>query len=398
MSASRRALRRPRFDVAQRPFIVIWEATRACALACVHCRAEAIPDRDPRELSTVEALGLMAQVASFGRPPPLFVITGGDPFERPDLEDLIRGGKALGLPVSVSPSATLELSEENLARVHAAGATAISLSVDGVGEVHDRFRGFPGVFDRTVAAWRAARRIGLKVQINTAVTASTVDELPEILRLVLAHGAMTWSVFFLVPTGRGAGLEGLSPEVFEDVLHFLYDADKVASVKATEGHHFRRVVIQRQILEERGIDPVRALGLGVTYERLRARLDELAGVPDTGRRIRRAPMDVASGRGFVFVSHVGDVMPSGFLPLSLGNVRERTLPDIYRESPVLADLRDPDLLLGRCGRCEFRAVCGGSRSRAFGATGNLFAEEPACNYEPGSFPFPDEVRAVLTGT
>ena len=398
MSTSNRVLRRPRFDVSRRPFIVIWEATRACSLACAHCRAEAIPDRDPRELDCVEALELMAQVASFGRPPPLFVITGGDPFERPDLEDLIRGGRAAGLPVAVSPSATSELTEENLARVRTAGATALSLSIDGIGEVHDRFRGVAGVFDRTIAAWHAARRLGIKVQINSTVTAATVDELPEIMRLVLALGAMTWSVFFLVPTGRGAGLEGLSPADFEDVLHFLYDADKIISVKATEAHHFRRVVIERRVLEERGIDPVPTLGLGATYERLRARLDELVGVEVARREVHRPPMDVASGRGFVFVSHLGDVMPSGFLPLSLGNVRERPLPDIYRDSPLLADLRDPDLLLGRCGRCEFRSVCGGSRSRAYGVTGNVFAEEPGCAYEPGSFPFPGDVQALVAAT
>ncbi|MBI3649138.1 MAG: TIGR04053 family radical SAM/SPASM domain-containing protein [Actinobacteria bacterium] len=390
-------MRRPRYDLAARPFIVIWEATRACQLVCRHCRAEAVPDRDPRELTTEEAATLMAQVASFGPPSPLFVITGGDPFERPDLDELIRTGTRLGLPVSVSPSGTPALTEASLLRVHEAGAVAISLSVDGASaDVHDGFRGIPGVFDRTIEAWRAARGVGLKVQVNTTVTARTMTELPEILRLVIELGALAWSVFFLVPTGRGRELEQMTPQEFEDVLNFLYDANKVVSVKATEGHHFRRVVIQRRILEERGMAPEEVLSLGPTYRLLRAELEAIVG-PETERpsAIRRAPLDVASGRGFVFVSHVGDVFPSGFLPIPAGNVRQRPLPEIYRGSLLFASLRDPDLLEGRCGRCEFRGVCGGSRSRAFGATGDLLAEEPGCLYEPGSFPFPEEVAALL---
>jgi radical SAM protein len=398
MPASETVLRRPHYDLSHRPFIVIWEATRACSLACVHCRAEAIPDRDPEELTTIEAAALMSQIADFGKPPPLFVITGGDPFERPDLAELIAAGVGSGLPVSVSPSGTALLSRENIAKVQAAGAVAISLSIDGASaRVHDGFRGIPGVFDRTIAAWHAARDLGIKVQVNTTVTADTMDELPDILRLVVALGAMTWSVFFLVPTGRGAQLDQMTPRQFEDVMNFLYDADKIVSVKATEGHQFRRVVLQRRILEDKGEDHVSVLGLGETYRRLHARLDGLADPrqPAVMVGVRRAPLDVASGRGYAFISHTGEVYPSGFLPLSAGNVRETPLPQIYRDSPLFNWMRDPAQLLGRCGRCEFREVCGGSRSRAYGATGNVFAEEPGCDYEPGSFPYPEEIDGLL---
>jgi AdoMet-dependent heme synthase len=397
MASAAPVIRAPRFDVAKRPFIVIWEATRACALACRHCRADAIEERDPEELTTIEAIGLMAQVASFGKRPPLFVITGGDPFERPDLEELIEVGTGFGLSISVSPSGTPSLTDRNLQRLRAAGAAALSLSIDGASpSVHDGFRGVQGVFDRTVDAWRQARTIGLKVQINTTVTIDTVDELPAILHLVRSIGAMTWSVFLLVPTGRGAELEQLSAPEVEDVLHFLYDADKVVSVKATEAHQFRRVVLQRRVLEARGVDHVAALGLGDRYRRLREELDALVGAEATARTgVRRSPLDVGAGRGFVFVSHTGEVFPSGFLPLSAGNVRTWSLPHLYRTSPLFTSLRSSRLLRGRCGRCEFRDVCGGSRARAYATTADVLAEEPSCAYDPGSFPYPEDVRAML---
>jgi radical SAM protein len=388
-------IRAPRYDVAKRPFIVIWEVTRACALACLHCRAEAIADRDPGELSSEEAVDLMTQVASFGIPPPLFVLTGGDPFERDDLETVIAAGRRLGLPVSVSPSGTPALTPANLARIHRAGALAMSLSVDGASAgVHDGFRGVPGVFDQTLAAWRAAREIGLKVQINTTVTPATVEELPGIFSLVRDIGAMTWSVFLLVPVGRGSALGQLDPVEVEDILHFLYDADKVVSVKATEAHHFRRVALQRHVLESRGLDHVEVLGLGERYRSLRAEAERRLGPMGERRGVRRAPLEVAAARGFVFISHTGDVYPSGFLPIAAGNVRDTPLPELYRSSPLFRSVRRTDALTGRCGRCEYATVCGGSRARAFATTGDLFAEEPLCSYEPGSFPFAQDVAGL----
>ncbi len=394
----RRVLRHARYDLNLRPFIVIWELTRACDLACRHCRAEAIPSRHPAELSTDEGFALMDQIASFGKPSPLFVMTGGDPFKRPDLFELVRYGTDIGLHVSVSPSGTPSLTEANLLGLRDAGAVALSLSIDGsIERIHDGFRGVDGVFDWTVAAWETARRLGFRVQINTTVTPHNLYDLPHVARLVLDRGAMTWSVFFLVPTGRGREIPQLTAQQFEDVLNFLYDVDKVVSVKATEGHHFRRVVVQRRVLEERGLAPEEVLGLGETYRRLRGEAGRAMPEADLDRPgdVRRPPLDVSSARGFVFVSHVGAVHPSGFLPLPVGNVRERPLPEIYRDSPLFRTLRDPDRLQGRCGACEFRAVCGGSRSRAYGATGNPLHEEPWCVYEPGSFPFPEDVEALI---
>jgi AdoMet-dependent heme synthase len=391
-----KAVRAPRYDLSNRPFLVIWECTRACQLACKHCRAEAQVDRAPGELSTAEAAELASQIAAFGQPRPLFVITGGDPFSRDDLCEIIRSAVAAGLPVAVAPSATPTLTRENLARIAEAGASAISLSLDGpTAAMHDGFRGVPGVFDWTLRGWEAARELGLKVQLNTTVARHNLTSLPDIVKIVAERGAMTWSAFLLVPTGRGRSLQSLTPDEVEDVLNFVYDAGGFVAAKTTEGHHFKRVAIQRAILAEQGADHVGALGLGPLYLELRAGIASLeaTGVP---RRRRRPPMDINAGRGFVFISALGAVHPSGFLPVDAGNIRQRPLVSIYRDTELMRRLRDPDLLSGRCGRCEFRTVCGGSRSRAYALTGDPFAQDPWCGYQPGSFPYQAEVASKLT--
>ncbi|MEV0179982.1 TIGR04053 family radical SAM/SPASM domain-containing protein [Streptomyces sp. NPDC050625] len=397
MSAPR-VLRHQHQDAAARPFIVIWETTRACPLACLHCRAEAVPNRDPLELDTEAAQDLMRQVAAFGHPAPLFVITGGDPFQRPDLLELIRYGRQIGLPVAVSPSGTPTLTADRLRAVHEAGAKGLSLSLDGsTAELHDGFRGVDGVYGWTLSAWDTARALGMKVQINTTVTRHNLHDLPDIVRLVHQHGAMLWSAFFLVPTGRGKSLGALTAAETEDVLNFVYDVGLTVPAKTTEAHHFRRVALQRRIIADAGDDHVAVLGLGELYDRLRKRVAEL-GLDAGRRRTRRPPLDVNAGRGFVFVSHHGTVHPSGFLPKSAGSVRETPLTEIYRDSELFTGLRDPDRLGGRCGSCEFRRVCGGSRSRAFAVTGDPYAEEPWCEYRPGSFPYQRELAELLPDT
>jgi AdoMet-dependent heme synthase len=309
---------------------------------------------------------------------------------------VVRYGAGLGLPVAVSPSGTPTLTAANLNAVREAGAKAVSLSLDGSSAaVHDDFRGVQGVFGWTLQAWRTARQLGLKVQINTTVTGHNLGDLADIAAVVHEQGAVLWSLFLLVPTGRGRLLPPLTQHEVEDVLNFAYDVGAVLPTKTTEAHHFRRVVIQRRILEEHGIDHERSLGLGSRYRQLRDRLHQL-GLDAGNRRIRRPPLDVNAGRGFVFISHIGDVHPSGFLPLIAGNVRQRPLTDIYRSSPLFIGLRDPDTLGGRCGECEFRVVCGGSRSRAFAVTGDPYAEEPWCAYQPGSFPFQQDLARFVS--
>lgn len=396
MSGVSAPLRQTRFDRDRRPFLVIWEVTRACALACHHCRAEALPNRDPLELDRDEARALFDQIRAFGDPPPLLVLTGGDPLQRYDLHDLVTDAREAGLSVSLSPSVTPLVTPRALTDLRDAGVRVVAFSLDGeCAATHDTFRGTAGVFDSTVDIWREAREIGLRVQINSTVTRDNVRELPGILRLVHDHGAMTWSVFFLVPTGRATATANLSSDQAEDVLNFLYDAGHLVSVKATEAHHYRRVALERQECERRGVDPVQQLGLGSLYQELRAQLP----APSNSREgrtsaVRRPPLEVSAGRGFCFISHTGDVYPSGFLPTAGGNVRTESLQTIYRESDAFRQIRDLSQLKGRCRRCEFRDVCGGSRARAYAASGDVMAEEPLCSYTPGSFPWAAEALAA----
>lgn len=376
------------------PMIVIWESTRACQLACRHCRAEATPARSPFELTVDEATKLMEDVLSFGSPAPIFIISGGDCFEREDLFEIAKRGVDMGLHVAVSPSGTDRLDRDSLTRLQDVGVNVISLSLDGATkESHDGFRRIPGTYENTIAGWEAARELGMKVQLNSVVARHNVMELPAIAEMVRSLGVMTWSGFLLVPTGRGVDLGALTAEECEDVLNLFYDLGETVPVKTTEGHHFRRVAIQRHVLAEAGVDHVEAMKLGPLYLALRADA-EARGLLDGDRR-RRPPINVSSGNGFVFVNHVGQVTPSGFLEVPAGNVRDSSIVDIYRNSELFTGIRRTDLLEGKCGACEYNTVCGGSRSRAYNSTGNIYAEEPLCVYEPGTFPLAAEVAELF---
>jgi radical SAM protein len=393
-------IRMPAYDLDDRPFMVIWETTNACDLACRHCRAEAISEVEPGTLTTEEGKRLLDQIEQFGKPRPIVILTGGDPFKRDDIFELIAYGTEIGLPMAVSPSGTPLLNHANLLKAKEAGAKAMSLSIDGsTPELHDNFRRVEGSFRMTVDGWQAAHDVGLKVQLNTTVTRYNLTDLPNIFKLVQDMGVMTWSVFFLVPTGRGKVEDEVTPQEYEDVMNWLYDAGKLMSVKTTEGHHYKRIVIQRTILDELGVDPAPIMGLGKTYEQLRAAFDQIADTSNTRYveedRMRRSPMHINAGNGFVFISRRGEVFPSGFMPVTGGSVKEESLVDIYRNSALFQDLRSPDLYEGRCGMCEFRYVCGGSRSRAYAVTGSPVGEEPFCTYEPGSFPYQEELAPYL---
>lgn len=377
----RTAVRSVRHDPAIRPFLVIWEVTRACALVCQHCRADSQIDFHPAQLTTEQGRALLDDIAAFGSPSPLVVLTGGDPFERDDLAALVAHGKQAGLSMALAPSVTPRATPERFREMAAAGARAVSLSLDGAcAATHDGFRGVDGVYDATLPTARAVVELGMRLQVNTTVTAGNVGELPAILDRVMDLDAFLWSVFFLVPTGRGDALAPLDADTVEDVLHWLVDVGEHLAVKTTEAPHFRRVVLQRQ--RAGAADPAERFGLGPTYRRLRAELTDLVTARGTGTRRPRPPLDINAGRGFVFIDHLGTVHPSGFLPIPAGSVRDRPLREIYRDAPLFRQLRDADLLAGRCGRCEFRQICGGSRSRAYAMTGDPLGEEPHCSYEP----------------
>ncbi|HYF74902.1 MAG TPA: TIGR04053 family radical SAM/SPASM domain-containing protein [Nocardioides sp.] len=373
MSAAteRRAVRQLHHDPADRPLITIWEVTRACALVCRHCRADAQTRAHPRQLTTEQGKALLEDIAGFGRPYPIVVLTGGDPFERPDLPELVRYGTSLGLHVALSPSVTPRLTPDVLAELRAAGAVAVSLSLDGaVAATHDSFRGVPGVFDDTLRAAHWVTEAGFRLQVNTTVTQANVGELPAVLRTVVELGASLWSVFFLVPTGRGSALRPLTAAGVEDVLHWMHDVSDLVAVKATEAPHYRRVALQRARGDQ--------AELGALYDQLTAATTTLRQGRAEQLRRPRPPIDVNSGRGFAFIDHLGDVYPSGFLPQRCGNVTEQGFRELYRTHPLLRSLRDPATFQGACGTCEFRDVCGGSRSHAYAVTGDVLGSDPTC--------------------
>ena len=344
---------------AASPLVVIWEVSRACDLACVHCRASAVPDRDPLELTTEEARRFIGSLRGFGHP--VFVLTGGDPLKRPDIETLVETAVAEGLPTYLSPSGTPLLTYAAMRRLKEAGLAGVSISLDGsTAAIHDAFRRVRGSFDWSLEGAGGAAALGLRLQINTTVTRHNLSDLRSIAQLVEGLEARRWTLFLLVPTGRGRDDQQITPAECEGLFEWLYDLSHTASfrIKTTEGPHYRRVVLQHQ-----------AGPAGRT-------------VSGGGRFVP----GLNDGNGFLFVGARGDIQPSGFLPLTAGNVRTDSPVEVYRSHRLFLALRDPDRLGGRCGACEYRHVCGGSRARAFAATGDVLSEDPLCAYEPKGGP------------
>lgn len=349
-------------DTSERPFVLIWELTQACDLACDHCRADAQQRRHPDELSTEEGKALLESAAEFGDGQ-LVVLSGGDPLVRDDVEELIAYGDDLGLRMTITPSGTGSLTADRIESMADAGLKRMAVSLDGATpEAHDAFRGEDGSFEETIRAVEDARAAGLPVQVNTTVCRGTVEELPGIRDLLTEIGAVMWSVFFLVPVGRGRILEPIEPERADAVMEWLTEVSDTEpfGVKTTEAPQYRRVAMQRRS-EGDGDGP-------------RAGIKRRTGI--------------VAGDGFAFVSHTGEVFPSGFLPKAAGNVRDRPVTEIYRESPLFRSLRDRDELSGKCGACPYRTVCGGSRSRAFAHTGDPLASDPLCPFVPEGYDGP----------
>lgn len=365
------------FDLA--PILLFWETTRACGLACAHCRAEAIAQPQPGQLTTEEGMALIDGLRAFTPRSPVIVFTGGDPFLRDDLFDLARHARSLDMPIGFAPSVTPLLTREVARAMREVDARTVSISLDGAdAATHEGIRGVTDHLRRTEDAVRILVEEGITVQINTTVMRRNVDQLADIAALVSAWGAHIWEVFFLIRVGRGSRLEELGPEENEDVAHFLFDASRYGFiVRTVEGPFFRRVVSQRRTSDS-DADPAAAFGLGPTYELLHTRLRRLLGEPGEARAQSVGTRD---GKGILFVAHDGDVYPAGFLPQRLGNVREDDIVDIYRDHPLLRSIR-ATRFTGRCGACDFADLCGGSRARAFAASGDPLGEDPACAYRP----------------
>lgn len=289
----------------------------------------------------------------------LVVLTGGDPAKREDLVDLVRYGTEQGLRMALTPSATPLVTNELLQRLKDAGLVRLAISVDSsTAEKHDRKRGVDGAFDRSIALLQFARSIGLGTQVNTSVADYDPEELDALAALVEKLGVDLFSVFVIVPTGRAENVTAIAPERLEAMLeHLARIAERAPfDVKTTAAPHFRRVLLQKK--------------------------HPRSGIVGISDGIGRAPRGVNDGQGIVFISHIGTIHPSGFLPIDCGNVRALGLTQTYRENPLFRALRDPDGFSGKCGRCEFRKVCGGSRARAYAAFGDPLGSDPACSYEP----------------
>ncbi|MCC6903936.1 MAG: TIGR04053 family radical SAM/SPASM domain-containing protein [Polyangiaceae bacterium] len=341
------------------PFIAIWETTQACDLVCQHCRACAKPGRDPSELDTAEGKRLLDSLAQAHVP--LVILTGGDPAKRPDLLELVAHGRSRGLIMGLTPSATPLVTPELITELAQAGLSRLAVSVDAPApEIHDAFRGVAGSFEMSLRILRDAKAAGIGTQINTSIHAKNIHILSDMATLVRDAGCALWSVFFVVPTGR-AGLSMLpSASAVESALEELaaIAEHEPFAVKTTAAPHYRRVLAEKK----------RASGVAVEH----------------GTHGKQG-LRVNDGRGFLFVSHRGEVFPSGFLPIPCGNVRERDVIEIYRTSSVFQELRDPERLLGKCGACEYRSLCGGSRARAYAVSGKLHDWDGLCAYVPPGY-------------
>ncbi len=388
-------------DLSKRPFIIFWELTRACKLACKHCRAKAQKERHPDELSFEEAKKVIEQIKAFGKPYPLVVITGGDPLLREDVFEMVKHGVTSGLRIAMAFSGTDLATLEVLESLKEAGVSRIAISIDGSNEtIHDGFRGIKGTFRESMKTLKNARKAGVSTQINTTVTKFNLHDLANIAKLAIENGVTLWDVFFVVPTGR-AKIEYMpSSQEFEDILNWLYDVSKKTglNIKSSAATHLRRIELQRdaglepkvtelyyELLDQldgfEKYDSAGSIVAGGHGKSLVSSVSSYSGEHKGDDGIRRM-MGITDGRGMLFISHVGEVYPSGFLPLVAGNVRERSLKEIYNESKIFKDLKDPEKLKGKCGRCEYRRICGGSRARAFALTGDYLSQEPRCIYTP----------------
>ena len=366
------------------PFLAIWEVTQSCDLACKHCRAAAQPIAHPDELTTAEGKGLIDQIAAMHVP--IFVFTGGDPLKRKDVFELIRYAADQGVMVALTPSATPLLTREAIFKLKEAGLVRLGISLDGsTPEIHDAFRGLPGAWARTIQAIEWANEAGIPIQVHSTISRHNAHDLDNLCALFEKLAIVMWNVFFLVPVGRGQLADLLTGQEFEEVFGKIYELSQRVSfqIKTTEAMHYRRYLLQHNLEERRmghgsthGHPHGASAGKESTYE---------AGAPTSDARTRTASWAtrrVNDGKGFLFVSHVGNVYPSGFLPIHAGNVKETPLQEIYRNAPIFKSLRDTSKLEGKCGACEYKEICGGSRARAYAVTGDPLAQEPCCIYLP----------------
>lgn len=378
------------------PRLIFWETTAGCNLACIHCRRVTVADQLlPQDLSTAEAKAMIDDIAAFSKP--IFVLSGGEPLFRPDIFEIARYATDAGLIVALATNGTL-IDRAVSQKIKDAGVRRVSVSFDGAdAATHDIFRG-PGAFDRALQGIAYLREIDVPFQFNTTVAKHNIHQMKQTLALAKSEGAVALHLFLLVPVGCGVEIaedQQISPEEYEEVLNWMYDAEMAGGIelKATCAPHYFRIVAQRRAEEAR-------LGIRRQGPDSQRRQQHAGGHPGGNGRpggnahpgghphgARRHAMNAMTkgclaGTGVTFISHRGEVFPCGYLPLEAGNIREQNIADVWHDSPLFAELRNPDLLGGACGVCEFNKLCGGCRARSYGMLGDHLAEEPFCTYIP----------------
>jgi radical SAM protein len=355
-----------------KPQLIFWETTKACPLACKHCRAEAIFEPFPGELTTEESFKLLDEIAQFPKPYPVLILTGGDVLMRNDLEPILKRATELGIKTALSPAVSGRINENLVAMAKRYGVHSVSLSLDWAdAEKQDEFRGKRGVFDETKSAIKMFSLAGIPLQINTTVYEDNVLELPKILSMISGLGVKVWEIFFLIRIGRGETLMDLSAEKMEDVNNWLFDVNGTdIAIRTVESPIFKRIELSR--------------GSGQTYIGGKLYKDLMASTdPKFIRNWIRRQAGHPNGRmRTLFVGHDGSILINGFIEKPLANVKDTPLLDICTDNDVLTRLEEPWTFGGKCGYCAFNSVCGGSRARSFSSTGDLFASDPACNYIP----------------
>lgn len=356
----------PEYDHS--PVLVFYELTRACDLVCKHCRASSQKWANPLELKPAQSLALVDQLATFPIKP-MLVLTGGDPLKREDLFTIIEHSVSRGIETSITPSVTPLMTREAIEGFKKSGISRMAISLDGKdAQTHDTFRGVPGTFDQSLRVVRTARETGIPVQINTTLTPANYDQIEEMAEVLATLDIVLWSLFLLIPVGRATDDMRLTAEQHEAAFARMWKLAQTMpfGIKTTEGMHYRRFVLQ-QAKAARAEGNTRSVGVGGK-----------AGPPFSG--IRNRFSSVNDGKGIMFVSHKGEVQPSGFFPVICGKFPEQSVVETYQNHPLFRQLRDSKQLEGKCGMCEYRNICGGSRARSYAVTGNPVASDPDCIY------------------
>jgi radical SAM protein with 4Fe4S-binding SPASM domain len=345
------------------PLVISWNVTRKCNLKCPHCYITATKEELSNELSAEEAKRLIDQICEVSRP--LLILSGGEPLLRKDVFELIRYGTEKGLKMGLGSNGTL-IDNTTARKLKEAGIKTVSISLDSsIPERHDEFRGVDGSWEKAVRAIKALRENDVLVQVNTTVTQQNYDEIDEIMSLAEKLGVENFHLFFLVPTGRGTKIDDISPNMYENMIREVLEksARYKLNVRPTCAPQFMRIA------KETGVD------------------------------MKRWIRGCVAGLYYCRIYPTGEVTPCPYLPIKLGNIREKRFKSIWFTSEIFRTLRDFNNLKGKCGICEYRDVCGGCRARAYGLTsdfldvcgglheptelkGDYLAEEPWCTYHP----------------